>query len=509
MKKNFYIIALVLLPICMQAQQKFDVPSGTKKVNNALFHKLEKAHKNVFLMQTPVMRSSTQKGQRLDSVINRYADNKNIYKNEYQYDAKGNEIGEINYSWDGTEWDFTGIYEYQYDSNNNRTMATHYDWDNATNTWVGWYKTEYQYDANGNTTLYVYYDWDNTTNTWIGWFKYENQYDAKGNMTLSIEYDWDNATNSWIGYDKTEYPFDNNGNPAGMIDYTWDKGTNAWIGNKKMVAQYDNNDIIIIDVQIYSWNREISIWELSGKTIPKYNSENRPTEVVTYYLKGTEWVFEAKEEYMYDVNGNETMFAEYDWDSDANMWVGSSNKEEHQYDANNNEIMHISYHWDSNSNDWVESYKYEYQYNTNNNIIVDIEYEWNSDSNDWVENNKGELQYDDYGNLVYVKNYCLPYGINTLVLCKTTQYYYSPSFTGIDAINDPISIKAYPNPSTDYITVSGLQNNETIRLYNLNGQLLLTRKATGEKETIAVSHLPAGIYFAKTEMGKVLKFLKK
>jgi len=88
------------------------------------------------------------------------------------------------------------------------------------------------------------------------------------------------------------------------------------------------------------------------------------------------------------------------------------------------------------------------------------------------------------------------------------EFQISEITTGV-VITTTDALQIFPNPATNNITVSGLQNNETIRLYNLNGQLLLTRKATGEKETIAVGHLPAGVYFVKTEMGKTLKLVKK
>jgi len=66
-----------------------------------------------------------------------------------------------------------------------------------------------------------------------------------------------------------------------------------------------------------------------------------------------------------------------------------------------------------------------------------------------------------------------------------------------------------PNPATDFITVSGLQNNEMFYVYNINGQQLFSVKATGETQQIPIGHLPAGIYFVKTSSGQSLKWIKK
>jgi len=87
-------------------------------------------------------------------------------------------------------------------------------------------------------------------------------------------------------------------------------------------------------------------------------------------------------------------------------------------------------------------------------------------------------------------------------------YEYDPSYSSINELQ-PSDVVVFPNPANDYIAISGLQNNETLCLYNINGQIVLTRKATSETESIVVSHLPAGIYFVKTEMGQVLKWVKK
>jgi hypothetical protein len=66
----------------------------------------------------------------------------------------------------------------------------------------------------------------------------------------------------------------------------------------------------------------------------------------------------------------------------------------------------------------------------------------------------------------------------------------------------------FPNPAADQIKVSGLQGKETLRFYNINGQLLFTRKVTSETN-IPVGHLPSGMYFVKMNNGQTLKWVKK
>ena len=100
-------------------------------------------------------------------------------------------------------------------------------------------------------------------------------------------------------------------------------------------------------------------------------------------------------------------------------------------------------------------------------------------------------------------------------------YEYDPSYvgtdtgtgtgtdTGIHELQQQAGIVVSPNPATDFVSVSGLQGNETLYFYNINGQLLITRKASVETENVPVGNLPSGIYFVKISNGQTLKFVKR
>ncbi|MCL1942650.1 MAG: leucine-rich repeat protein [Candidatus Azobacteroides sp.] len=82
------------------------------------------------------------------------------------------------------------------------------------------------------------------------------------------------------------------------------------------------------------------------------------------------------------------------------------------------------------------------------------------------------------------------------------------NFSSVKELSAVPGITVFPNPATDYITISGLQGGETLYFYTIGGQLLFSRQAAGETERIAVGHLPAGLYFVKTG-GKTLKWVKQ
>lgn len=55
-------------------------------------------------------------------------------------------------------------------------------------------------------------------------------------------------------------------------------------------------------------------------------------------------------------------------------------------------------------------------------------------------------------------------------------------------------LNIYPNPVSDYVTIEGLQGNETINIYNLSGDLMQQVKAGSSSVKISLVSLIAGIY---------------
>ncbi|MDR1343019.1 MAG: Ig-like domain-containing protein [Prevotellaceae bacterium] len=70
------------------------------------------------------------------------------------------------------------------------------------------------------------------------------------------------------------------------------------------------------------------------------------------------------------------------------------------------------------------------------------------------------------------------------------------------------AVLLYPNPASDFVTVSGLGGGEAISVIDAGGSLLFTRRATSDKESIAVGTLPSGIYYVQVAKGKATKTLK-
>jgi hypothetical protein len=82
---------------------------------------------------------------------------------------------------------------------------------------------------------------------------------------------------------------------------------------------------------------------------------------------------------------------------------------------------------------------------------------------------------------------------------------------GINANETFDLFKIYPSPASNNITV-GTPQNSTLKIINIQGQLIKTIKTTDSKTNIDVSAFPSGLYIVKVETDKgvvVRKFVKE
>lgn len=70
------------------------------------------------------------------------------------------------------------------------------------------------------------------------------------------------------------------------------------------------------------------------------------------------------------------------------------------------------------------------------------------------------------------------------------------------------SVKIYPNPASDFITISGLKNRENFRVYDVLGTEIIKGKIIDNGE-IAIKNFSNGIYFLKFDNGNTIKFIKE
>lgn len=74
-------------------------------------------------------------------------------------------------------------------------------------------------------------------------------------------------------------------------------------------------------------------------------------------------------------------------------------------------------------------------------------------------------------------------------------------FSGINEFSLENSLAIYPNPASDFITVSLNNNDAIVEIVNQIGQVIKSEKINSNTSRIDISALNSGVYFVKTKIG--------
>lgn len=83
----------------------------------------------------------------------------------------------------------------------------------------------------------------------------------------------------------------------------------------------------------------------------------------------------------------------------------------------------------------------------------------------------------------------------------------APSNLNTVLIN-PEEVYIYPNPASNVVSILNATNYETVELYGVNGQLVLSKEITKTDEELNVSQLQNGIYFIHLKKGNTTSIHK-
>jgi hypothetical protein len=122
---------------------------------------------------------------------------------------------------------------------------------------------------------------------------------------------------------------------------------------------------------------------------------------------------------------------------------------------------------------------------------------------DWATNPIDLSAYDSMDDVIIRFQATSAYGNNLFlddIALNTTL-----SINDISAIN---AVKVYPNPTSDFIQISGLTTSKNYVIYNILGAKI-TQGNISENEMIDVKGFTSGMYFLKFDKGNTIKFLKE
>lgn len=363
-------------------------------------------------------------------------------------------LSSVDQSWNGSSWDTSSGKNYEYDGNGNLLSESSFNWNGSE--WTQSYKTLYTYNSNNKATEQIFQEWNGSQ--YINEYRNLYTYDSNNNIIGFLSESW-NGT-AWEDDDRFNVTYTNN-QISSAIDQDWD-GT-QWINEERTTFTYTANNLT--EILYEEWNGSQWTLENGDREVITYNTNNMQTTNTEESWNGTSWDEDGTTEYVLDATGNRISETSIDADS-------YGYKVEYNYDTSAllNDFSHPFR--DKTGVDYLfEDFPYV------NKITSETELNYNSSTSTFDISYRILYDYD-----------------NQLTL--STQNY--------GAIN---KVSVYPNPSSDFIKIDGLQKDETIKIFNITGKKVFEKNITS-KEDINIRNLKNGIYLLKMTNGSTTKIIK-
>ncbi|MGB5361931.1 MAG: T9SS type A sorting domain-containing protein, partial [Aureibaculum sp.] len=390
--------------------------------------------------------------------------------------------------------------------------------------------------------------WDENLNEWVKDSKEEFTYDANENVNSFTTYNWDDNNLEWIPEDKYEFTFDSNRNISVLITSNWSTYSSQWSYVNKIYFTYDDNNLILES----GFGFMITQWYATYKIEYAYDgNQNMISETYfQWWAQQRVWMNINKYELTYDMSGNLIEEFYFEWDFGSGEWGHATSKWDYEYDGGNNLISEVFSAWDGNdwvnedkydytylagnmtteigwfwNSGWVEDYKDVYTFDANGNLTLGIYYYWYS--NDWIPYEKEEFIYDlsyNSSDLIIPYIYMI-YDYPNMLIGYRRYEFTDPTWKEVDKmilffsdynnalnIDDEIlssSVKLYPNPVDDVLTINSEIPLTKVEVYSILGKKVKEFKAGFN--SMRIDNLSNGVYIVRilAEKGSATRKLIK
>jgi hypothetical protein len=405
------------------------------------------------------------------------------------------------------------------------------EYDSQFNSWRAETKEQFTYDSNGKINTEILSYWNHQNADWQPLQKFEYVFNDNGNLT-SIISSFQYIPNQWSFIEKYDYTYNENGNLTSETSFAWNSNIGSWVNSYKYELTYNMAQQIILHMG-YEWNFGANQWGYMNKNEYFYTMGVLSSEIASYWNYGTnDWEYNSKSEYFYETMAV-TKEILYRWETNpSGIWVEES-KYEYDYELGSVSLLvrtnETDYIWDEGTNgwDWEPKYKSDYQYDNRDNLTAEIYYSWNSDIGQWIEDNKGEYIFDltyELSDLTvpFFYNVELSYNINNMLIGYRGYEFENSNWVDTDKLvlyysdyTNPLnmeetiianSIKVYPNPVNQILTIDSNIPINKVELFSLLGKKV--KDVTNDFKTIPVNDLSNGIYIVKIQSGNHMEFRK-
>ena len=372
-----------------------------------------------------------------------------------------------------------------------------------------WADTSYYYeiDENGQWSTTFRRIWDFNSNTLILGYKDYVTLDENGNHSAKTKYDWNTTINGWYPEEKWTYTYDDSGNRTQTLDQIWDVTTENWDNKYLTTFTYDESGNLE-EMLTQSWDRTSEQWKNNAQTFYSHDGNGNLTERIDQLWSSVtnDWINDSKYSSTYDDSGKKLTWLFQSWLSESEDW-GNVWQWFFSYDEQGNPTQNVKQRWNFDTGEWENEVQFFISYDDSGNWIQQLQQNWNTDAGKWENTGQSLSSYDEQGNLTEeVFQMWNPQTEEWGNVLKSVYYWSEFDASDISGINNlnELSVKIYPNPVTDNITLerdgsSGLMN---VSLLTVTGRLIKTAVLTGQKSSMDLSGLSKGTYILHIETDK-------
>lgn len=145
------------------------------------------------------------------------------------------------------------------------------------------------------------------------------------------------------------------------------------------------------------------------------------------------------------------------------------------------------------------------------NVILKYKIDAENETVLYTGKGKGDGLGDFYSNNIDISMYKWGAGNNCIVGIDNASFNCTYQTTAVKTISSS-ELEVYPNPVTSFVNIDGLAVGSVVRVYNINGKLMLTSQTKMQKMQLNVNDLAPGIYIIKsidkTDI-KISRFIKQ
>jgi hypothetical protein len=341
----------------------------------------------------------------------------------------------------------------------------------------------------GNETMqkldsFITLDYDTTLHIWSKRQKEVYTYNADGYIRLKIDYS--NINNVWRKQDSSLYNYDSNGNNT--IIYSYYFNGQDWKKLDSIVNTYNGN------ISEYDYSYFNGIWSLIYASKNIYTSDSNGVKRLnigqTFNMNSKSFQNSDSLVYSYPAK-NLIEINAFNWDTVTNKWSSqSSDSIGILFDSNNNMTTFSGLETTSDTQNGKvlstatikvkEVFTFNTDINTSN--VIEPEYTLNTllafhNQNEITSNSKFELR-----EAIWVQT-------------DSTTNYYSDTVLTHNTIVADSDINIYPNPVSNFVTIS-MHNNATLQIFSMSAEMLLSQQISNN-ESVSLIDIPEGIYLVK------------